>query len=259
LGGAAGPDDRDGPGGYHAPYAAAGAETGDRSGPGRTRRQQRRTSRLNRFLGVVGAALLLVGATLVGLQLMLSAFDSPDPGAEGPTPTETSTDDPSSPEPDPDVEPTPLELVAADYFDPFGSTPENPNQVGAAIDGDASTSWTTLNYYDPLERQKDGVGLFVDLGDDQVVTEIQLTLLNADSDVELMVAPEGSGAAPTELDTWNLVHRQVDTDETLTHTLDEAVTTRFVLVWFTRLPVHEGNYRSGIAEVSVLGADSGGS
>ncbi|NED98686.1 murein biosynthesis integral membrane protein MurJ [Phytoactinopolyspora halotolerans] len=228
--------------------------------PGTSRRDRRRTSRLNRFLGVIGAALLLVGATLLGLQLMLSAFDSDDDSpSDRVLPTEDATTDPStgSPEPDEEIEPTPLELAAADYFDPFGSTPESPTAVGDAIDGDTGTAWPTLTYYSPLEDQKEGVGLYVDIGDEQGITEIQLMVLNAGADVEFRVAEEGASAPPDNIDDWELIHRAEDVGDELTHTLDEAVTSRYLLVWFTRLPPYEGNYRSGVTEVTVLGTEGG--
>ncbi|WP_165367527.1 discoidin domain-containing protein, partial [Phytoactinopolyspora endophytica] len=226
--------------------------------PGTSRRDRRRTSRLNRFLGVIGAALLLVGATLLGLQLMLSAFDSDDDRADTNGPTEDASD-PSTPddEPSEEAELTPLSLAAADYFDPFGSTPESPDQVGNAIDGDPETIWHTLNYYAPLEDQKEGVGLYVDLGDEHAVSEIGLALLNSGASVEIYAAEEGASQPPAGIDEWVPIDGQEDVGEELTHTLDEAVTTRYVLVWFTRLPPYDGNYRSGVAEVTILGTEGG--
>lgn len=232
-------------------------------GEGRRRarnRQQRRANRLNRFLGVVGATLLLVGATLVGLQLMLSAFDTTDTDRPGTDETGSQTDtETPTPGTEPEPEPTPLDVVAADFFDPFGSTPESPGRVGDAIDGDPETAWPTLNYFDPLEDQKQGVGLYVELDELQDVSEIRLTLLNEGADLEVRVAPDDATDVPADLDAWTRVHEVQNADLEITHTLDDPVSTRYVLVWFTRLPLDEGgNYRSGIADVTALG-DEGGS
>jgi putative peptidoglycan lipid II flippase len=35
--------------------------------------------------------------------------------------------------------------------------------------------------------------------------------------------------------------------------LDSPVTARYVLVWFTRLPPQDGDFRGGVAEAEVLG------
>ncbi|NDL57878.1 murein biosynthesis integral membrane protein MurJ [Phytoactinopolyspora mesophila] len=223
----------------------------------RSRRDRRRTSKLGRFLGVFGAALLLVGATLVGLQLMLSAFDDPDrPAREEPGSAETG-EDPTSPPPEPEPEAEPLEAVTADYFDPFGGTPESPTEVGNATDGNLDTVWRTLRYLDPLEAQKPGVGLYVDLGEPKSITEIEVTLMNDDADLELRVAPEDASSVPGDFDDWSRVHVEENAELTFGHTLEESVTTRYVLVWFTRLPPFEGDYRSGIADVTVLGTEGG--
>ncbi|AYY15099.1 murein biosynthesis integral membrane protein MurJ [Actinobacteria bacterium YIM 96077] len=228
-------------------------------GRARSRRQQRRGGRLNRFLGVLGGALLLVGATLVGLQLMLSAFDTPegDRDRAGSDASESPTDT-SSPSPESNGDTVSLEPVAADYFDPFGSTPESPERVDDAIDGDTETAWTTLNYFDPLEDQKPGVGLHVDLGEVQALSDVEITLVNTGADLQIRVAPEDASDVPPDLDAWTQIYSEQDADQTVSHTLDQSVETRYLLVWFTRLPQDEsGNYRSGIANVTAQGIEGG--
>src|SRR5690606_16380523 len=53
------------------------------------RRQRRKSGRTARLLGVLAATLLLVGATLVGLQLLLGAID--EVGSAGRQPNATTT------------------------------------------------------------------------------------------------------------------------------------------------------------------------
>lgn len=215
------------------------------------RRERRRSGRTARLLGVMAAMLLLVGATLVGLQLLLGAIDDAgdDDTAAPPSSSATATDPPETPQ----AEPTPVALGGATDFDPAGNGEENPSDVDNAIDGDPETAWTTVNYYDPLEAQKDGVGLYLDLGEAVSVREVRLTLLSADNDLQIMVAPPDAGEAPGDLDGWTPVGAVEGSEQNVTHTLDEAVSTRYVLVWFTRLPIDDGNYRGGIAEAEVLG------
>ncbi|RIQ33634.1 murein biosynthesis integral membrane protein MurJ [Jiangella rhizosphaerae] len=216
-------------------------------------RERRKSGRTARLLGVMAAMLLLVGATLVGLQLLLGAIDdagddeSPSasaPGVTGTTPAEET----------PAAEPTAIAVAAATDYDPAGNDEENSSDVGNVVDGDPETTWTTVNYYDPLEDQKAGVGVYLDLGQAVPVREVRLALINAGATVELRVAPEDATQAPADLDGWTAVDTVEDAEQNVTRTLDEAVTTRYLLVWFTQLPLaDDGNYRSGIAEAEVLG------
>jgi hypothetical protein len=149
-----------------------------------------------------------------------------------------------------------VDLQGAQYYDPEGSTPENPDQVSNAIDGDPATSWDTLNYYDPLELQKSGVGLYVDLGEPVPVSQVEVLLTTSDSDVELRILPEGSGDVPGGIDGWEPVELIEGAGGTATFEIDDPLTTQYVLVWFTRLPQSGSDYKGGIAEVSVHGSPS---
>lgn len=216
------------------------------------RRERRKSGRASRVLGVMAATLLLVGSTLVGLQLLLGAIDdatNDDPGAAD-TP---SAGDTTSGEETPAADPTPLEVAEAKDFDPDGNGEENPSDVGNVLDGDDETAWTTVNYYDPMEAQKAGVGLYLDLGEAVDVREIRLDLLNEGSSLELRVAAEDADDAPDDLDDWTVIDEIEGADQNVVHGLDEAVTTRYVLVWFTALPLDGDNYRGGITNAEVLG------
>lgn len=220
--------------------------------PARPRRERRESSSLARTFGVVGSGLLLVGAALVGLQLLLGAFD--DDGAERrPVIDETTTSTPSQP---PNADPTPIAITGGQDFDPEssdGNGEESPDDVPLAFDGDPSTVWQTVTYYDPLEAQKEGVGVFVDLGEASSISQVNLQLAGAGGAVELLVAPQDATEAPAEYGDWTRVATLDDAEAEVTQALDEAVTSRYLLVWFTELPSSEGNYRGGIAEVEVLG------
>jgi serine/threonine-protein kinase len=51
---------------------------------------------------------------------------------------------------------------AAHDYNPFGDTPENPQQVQFAIDGDPATWWNTEIYIGNTLNNKPGVGFYVD-------------------------------------------------------------------------------------------------
>ena len=55
-----------------------------------------------------------------------------------------------------------------------------------------------MNYLDPLELQKDGVGLVLDLGEDRTISEVELSLSTAGGALELRAAPEGSTEVPVD-------------------------------------------------------------
>ncbi|PZF83702.1 murein biosynthesis integral membrane protein MurJ [Jiangella anatolica] len=215
-------------------------------------RERRRSGRTARLLGVMAAMLLLVGATLVGLQLLLGAIDD---AGDDPTPTTSATEGATTPPEDtPAADPTPHAVAAATDFDPAGNGEENPSDVENVFDDDPESAWTTVNYYDPLEAQKAGVGVYLDLGQTVSVREVQLALINAGAAFELRVAPEDASQAPADLDGWTAVDTVEGAEQNVTRTLDEPVSTRYLLVWFTQLPrADDGNYRSGIAEAEVLG------
>jgi putative peptidoglycan lipid II flippase len=215
------------------------------------RRERRRSGRTVRLLGVMAAMFLLVGATLVGLQLLLGAIDNanaPEHAASGPsTPTVTQPPEQTS------AGATALPVTAVTDYDPAGNGEENPSDVGNATDGDPSTAWTTVNYFDPMEAQKPGVGLYLDLGDAVTVREVRLALAQEGATVELRVAPPEASEAPTDLDEWTVVDQAQADERNVTFNLAEPITTRYVLVWFTELPLDGENYRGGINEAEVLG------
>jgi putative peptidoglycan lipid II flippase len=227
-----------------------------RAGPGaRSAEPPRRRSAIARAFGVLVGALLLGGVTLLGLELLRSAVNNggeteqEEPVAAAPT---TTT---AAPQPPAEAEPTPMAISAAADFDPppAGSGDENPEDTGLAIDGDPGTAWNTLTYFDPLEVQKPGVGLFVDLGSAVAVSALNLRLVGDDSDLEIRAAPEAAAEPPSTIDDWAVVATVDQTPEAAPVSLDAPVTTRYVLVWFTRLPPEGGDFRGGVAEVEVLG------
>jgi putative peptidoglycan lipid II flippase len=208
-------------------------------------------SRAARVVGVLAAALLLAGATFVGLQLLLSAVDTGGEDEPAAAPPGSSASSPTSAR----ANPTPLAISSATDYDPppDGSGDENPEDTPLAIDGDPSTAWTTQNYFDPMEAQKPGVGLYVDLGAPVQVVGLDLGLVGADTGLEIRIAPEAANSPPESPDDWTAVASSASAGESASLTLDEPVTTRYVLIWFTRLPADGGDFRGGVSEVQVLG------
>jgi hypothetical protein len=214
----------------------------------------RGTGRLGRIVGVLAGALLLVAATLVGLDLLFGAVDGAgdaDSDRTEAVPGTTTTPDPTTAQPAP--EPTPLAISSAVDYDPEGDGDENPEDTPLAVDGDPETAWVTQSYFDPLEDQKPGVGLYLDLGAALPVVGLNLTLVGDDSGLEIRVPTDGGTQAPENLDDWTVVAEFDSAGSELPVILDAPVTARYVLVWFTRLPPQGGDFRGGVAEAEVLG------
>ena len=205
----------------------------------------RRAGTARRALGFVVGVVLLVGLALVGLQLLLNALnssDSDDRGSSGQG-EQGATEGAATPEP--------VDIAEVADYDPSGNGEENPDDVDAATDGDSETSWSTVTYYSPLEDQKDGVGLVLDLGEQTEVAQVDLDLVGDDSDVEIRTTDE-TDEHPESADEWDTAATVEGAGEEVSQTLDEPVSTRYVLVWFTRLPPADGDFRGGVAEAVVL-------
>jgi len=194
-----------------------------------------------RLLRVIATVLLLSGTALFGLQLLLESVSGNGGGGASDSPTGSVTQ-PA----------TPLAVTAARDFDPFGNGSESPRTVAQAFDGDSSTAWTTQEYYDPLEQQKRGVGLVLDAGEVREVSGVRLQLLNGGSDLEVQVAAEAT-SFPSAIDGWTSAASRESAPGEVELTFDAPVRTRYVLVWFTKLPQVDGVWRDGIAEAELLG------
>ena len=59
------------------------------------------------------------------------------------------------------LEPVQLSQTAAHGYNPFGTGPENRDQIGNLVDSDPNTTWSTEQYYEGTLRKPGGVGLGV--------------------------------------------------------------------------------------------------
>lgn len=191
----------------------------------------------------------LVGASILLLLAVVFAFNL----GRGRTPLgELPEDDsPRSTATTGATEAEPIAGLTAADFDPQGSPPEeNSDLAPLAVDGDATTAWRTVTYEQDLGPGglKTGVGLTVDLGGAEDVSEVELTLVGAPTGVSLYLTdtlPQGVvGLTPVA---------EVDARTRQTVTLDEPATGRYLTVWLTSLPAVDGGFRGEVAEVVVRG------
>ena len=193
-----------------------------------------------RLAAVIAAAALLLLAVVIGINL-----------GRGRSPLElgsTGSDEPTKVAGGADVG-KPVTGLVADDLDPQGDPPEeNPDLVGAAVDGDPATAWRTMTYTQNFGPGglKTGAGLTIDLGQVRDVREVVVTLVGAPTTVSLYL----SDVKPTAVK--DLTPAATETgDERLTVAFDTPVSGRYLTVWLTSLPAVEGGFRGEIAEVAV--------
>lgn len=154
-------------------------------------------------------------------------------------------------------------IASASDFDPVadgGDANENAADAHFAIDGDPATAWHTLTYYNnpAFGGLKPGAGIVFDLGQPAQVIDVTLTLSNAPCQLQLMVPTPASTSADkppmNSVKQWQTIASDTAAGTNTTLTPASPVQTRWVLVYFTKLPaIGNAQYRSGIAEAVVHG------
>jgi hypothetical protein len=196
----------------------------------------------------VAGLVLVVGLTLFGGQLVMTALGEGGRSQPGQSPSGAASEGP-------DRQPLErLRIAGATGFDPApGNGEENSERAELAVDGDGSTAWNTETYYDPFGPAglKNGVGLLLDLGKPVDVSTVSVTVQGGPTDLEWRVADRvGSG-----VDDFELVDEVSSADgRAVLRRPGEPVTARYVLVWLTSLPsVGGSNYRGEISEIVLRG------
>lgn len=207
-----------------------------------------------RRLAVVGLPLLALALVVgvgwwFGTTVISAASDVDDTGGAG-----TSVGAPADSSAPPAEAPAaaPLQITAAQVFDPFGDgEPENDDDVPRSHDGDPATSWSTLNYRGSADfgNLKPGVGVVYDLGTEQALSGVTIVTDTPGAVVEVRTGASADG----ELDSF-----PVAAGGTLNGTdqlaFTEPVTTRYVLVWVTGLVSGDDGFSADLAEVTPVAA-----
>ena len=135
-----------------------------------------------------------------------------------------------------------------------GTARRTPTTSAAAVDGDQTTSWTTLTYKQQLgpDGLKRGVGLVVDLGQSRAVRRVDLTLVGVPTALSLYLTDD----VPTNPEELTPVGEVQADGAAATVDLDDAPTGRYLTIWFTSLPAVDGGYKGGIVDLVVAGMNS---
>jgi putative peptidoglycan lipid II flippase len=234
---AVGPDDR--PDRRVGPSPVAPAPAAERASDD----EPRSRSRAVVLAWVAAAVVLVTGLVLFGGQLVLTALDGDDSSPAADEPAGSGSDGPGA------AEVRRLGIAGVRAFDPEGDGEEHDEQAGLVADRDPSTAWTTVDYFDPMELQKSGVGLVVDLGAPADVSEVVIRPQGGPTDIEVRV----SSRARSALSGYQPFDRTSNATGPTTLRVAEPVRTRYLLVWLTRLPAVDGQYIGSISEVTVRG------
>jgi putative peptidoglycan lipid II flippase len=200
----------------------------------------------SRLAGLAAVTLIVVGAGLAGYQAWNEARQRAASVADvSPSTTSSATPTPSA---------TPVPVTKVTVVDPQGDGVENDAQTSLAVDGDPTTSWTTLDYASrDLGGLKDGVGLRLDLGGLTTVTAIRLQLVGRGSDLTVYSADNPAPARRGQLAGFTPVLRVRGVGDAVTLPLTPPVNSRALIIWLTGLPSNGSGYSGGVAEVTVFG------
>jgi hypothetical protein len=181
---------------------------------------------------------------LAGWQLFNSDFAGLKNSPSDPTSSASST---------PSSGAAKLRIANASTLDPApsGDGEENTDRAARAFDGDDATLWNTNIYQQQFGPGglKKGVGLVLDLGARKEVSSVAVTLVGADTDLQVRLADNQGGA----LTDYTKVAASTGASGRVVLSLDKATQGRYVLIWLTKLPSVNGGYRGQISEVVIRG------
>lgn len=138
--------------------------------------------------------------------------------------------------------------VNATDFDPQGDGEEMADLVPNAIDQRSDTAWTTDTYYSSDLGGKPGTGLVLDLGESTPVSAVRLELVGSGSSVEVLVASKPYRKTRK----WTRLAGAEGIGTAIDLRAPRPVVGRYVLIWFTQLPLVDGVYAGGLRDVIVF-------
>ena len=192
------------------------------------------------------AVSLVGGGPSSGPPLVIPTSAAPAP-APSPAPGQVA----APPLPPPAPVPTgPVQLASIAVYDPSGD-PDDPGKVGRAADNDPGSTWSTSQYDQQFPELKPGIGLMTTFRAPAKVSQVIVRSPSPGTRIEIRAA-----AAPdVPLAQTQLLGTGTVSGTTTTIPLQAMpAPTGNLLVWITALAESNGQYRSQIAEVTVVGA-----
>nr|WP_281497339.1 murein biosynthesis integral membrane protein MurJ [Ornithinimicrobium sp. F0845] len=207
-------------------------------------------------LAIIG---VLLAAALYAAYLAISTLgDDTDAGDQPPLTTSSPTTDgetettddvqettddvqETTAAPEPGAE---ISFVGASDFDSNGGE-EKPDLTARAIDGDPETWWNTFTYLTPnWGGLKDGVGLVIDTGETQSISQVTVEFPEGDYGATIHVgdSPDTSGT---------VIGTSDSASGTWTVDAEEPVEGRYIVIWFDRAWAGPGGEIVKVAEVTA--------
>jgi serine/threonine protein kinase len=143
--------------------------------------------------------------------------------------------------------------VSATVFSPDGA-PDNPQDAGLAIDGNPTTSWSTVTYKDPVPFPNfiEGMGLLLHLSEPTELSAVTIDVSGTGTEVQIRSSPTETPAKladTTELTPTTPLqpgHNRI--------AVDDRTKTSNVLVWITTLGKTDGESRTEISDITLRAA-----
>jgi hypothetical protein len=143
--------------------------------------------------------------------------------------------------------PTPVRVARVTAIDPQGDDSENDGLARNIVDGDPSTSWHSDHYETPtFGGLKKGVGLVLDLGRSSTVTTVTVTAPGDDGAVQLRAGDSDGLDGSSVVDTG-----RISGSGRVVLRPSSPASTRYLVLWFTRVPDTDQGRRIVVDEVVV--------
>ena len=207
---------------------------------------EERTRRSWLRLPVLVAVLAIVAVLVAGGIALFNRDDLSVPGVGGGGDEPTATPSPVSGQA--------LKVQRSSDLDPFAVPPsENPDEVGNAVDGDRTTAWQTVTYRGrpTWAVSSRASGCCSTSARSSGCPRSTCGWSGSPTGVTVYTARSAATTAPSGIEGLDRAAQRAAAPETLIMRFDQAVRTRFVVVWLTSLPKVSGGFRGGIAEVVV--------
>lgn len=149
-----------------------------------------------------------------------------------------------------------LDIAKISIYDPTadgGDDRENDKQIPTITDLDDKTCWSTEIYQKSADfnGNKPGVGILVDLGKTQKVSQVSLQVTGEPTGMDLRVLPENENSIPDSAQFWKTIAKAKASQQKIEFNFKNPVEARYLLLYFTEIPkVKKGN-QGGICNISV--------
>ncbi|MBC8092187.1 MAG: hypothetical protein H7Y15_09670, partial [Pseudonocardia sp.] len=224
------------------------AHDGVPSGPGDVWQDPDRAStppdrgrRRNLVIGIGALAVaVLVVLGFVGVQVTSLFSDRAGPAIVVAAPSGGA----EQPQQEPPPPAGPAGIAAVRVVDEVGDR-DNSGQAARVIDGNPTTTWSTVTYQQQLPALKPGIGIMASFASAVQLSEVAITSPSAGTRVEVRSAP--SADAPVD-DTEVIARATLDQDTTVVP-LDGSQPVGHVLIWIVGLDGGAGDYSSEVGEL----------